>query len=130
MSEPDRDRAGPDLVVVGSGFFGLTIAERCATELGLKVLVMATSPPGGNACSERSRRPHRGAQYGAHLFHTSNREVWDYVTRFTTFTGYQRGSCALPGPGVSTRRPRPRQAVFGRRTLPTRRAAIARRPAS
>ena len=28
-------------------------------------------------------------KYGAHLFHTSNKQVWDYVTRFTTFTSYQ-----------------------------------------
>ena len=44
----------PDLVVVGSGFFGLTIAERCANELGLKVLVLERRHHlGGNAYSER-----------------------------------------------------------------------------
>ena len=43
----------PDLVVVGSGFFGLTIAERCAAELGLKVLVLDRRHHlGGNAYSE------------------------------------------------------------------------------
>ncbi|GAB3257137.1 UDP-galactopyranose mutase [Nocardioides dilutus] len=81
----------PDLVVVGSGFFGLTVAERCATELGLKVLVLERRPHlGGNAYSEVE--PETGIEvhkYGAHLFHTSNKKVWDYVTRFTTFTGYQ-----------------------------------------
>ena len=45
--------SAPDLVVVGSGFFGLTIAERCATELGLKVLVLERRHHlGGNAYSE------------------------------------------------------------------------------
>jgi UDP-galactopyranose mutase len=82
---------GPDLVVVGSGFFGLTIAERCASELGLKVLVVERRHHlGGNAYSERE--PETGIEvhvYGAHLFHTSNQKVWDYVNRFTTFTGYQ-----------------------------------------
>jgi UDP-galactopyranose mutase len=81
----------PDLVVVGSGFFGLTIAERCATELGLKVLVIERRYHlGGNAYSEAE--PETGIEvhkYGAHLFHTSNKRVWDYVTRFTTFTSYQ-----------------------------------------
>ncbi|MDO9456963.1 UDP-galactopyranose mutase [Nocardioides sp.] len=81
----------PDLVVVGSGFFGLTIAERCATELGLKVLVLERRYHlGGNAYSEID--PETGIEvhkYGTHLFHTSNQRVWDYVTRFTTFTGYQ-----------------------------------------
>ena len=43
----------PDLVVVGSGFFGLTIAERCANELGLNVLVLERRRHlGGNAYSE------------------------------------------------------------------------------
>jgi UDP-galactopyranose mutase len=78
-------------VVVGSGFFGLTIAERCASELGLKVLVLERRHHlGGNAYSEID--PETGIEvhvYGTHLFHTSNKKVWDYVTRFTTFTGYQ-----------------------------------------
>ena len=80
-----------DLVVVGSGFFGLTVAERCATELGLRVRVVDRRPHiGGNAYSEPEAQTgievHR---YGAHLFHTSNQRVWDYVNRFTSFTGYQ-----------------------------------------
>ena len=50
--------ASPDLVVVGSGFFGLTIAERCANELGLKVLVLERRHHlGGNAYSEEEPRP-------------------------------------------------------------------------
>ena len=81
----------PDLVVVGSGFFGLTIAERCANALGLDVLVLERRPHlGGNAYSEVD--PETGIEvhtYGAHLFHTSNERVWEYVNRFTTFTGYQ-----------------------------------------
>jgi UDP-galactopyranose mutase len=80
-----------DLLVVGSGFFGLTIAERCATELGLTVQVIDRRPHiGGNAYSEAD--PETGIEvhrYGAHLFHTSNQRVWDYVNRFTDFTPYQ-----------------------------------------
>jgi len=81
----------PDLVVVGSGLFGLTIAERCASELDLNVLVVERRHHiGGNAYSEAD--PETGIEmhvYGAHLFHTSNRRVWDYVNRFTSFTNYQ-----------------------------------------
>ena len=81
----------PDLVVVGSGFFGLTVAERCAVELGLRVVVLDRRDHiGGNAYSERE--PSTGIEvhrYGAHLFHTSNERVWEYVNRFTTFTSYQ-----------------------------------------
>jgi len=80
-----------DLVIVGSGFFGLTIAERCAQDLGLRVLIVERrSHIGGNAYSEKE--PDTGIEihrYGAHLFHTSNRRVWEYANRFTDFTGYQ-----------------------------------------
>jgi UDP-galactopyranose mutase len=80
-----------DLAVVGSGFFGLTIAERCASELGLRVLVLdRRNHVGGNAYSEAE--PETGIEvhkYGAHLFHTSNERVWNYVNKFTAFTGYQ-----------------------------------------
>ena len=79
-----------DLVVVGSGFFGLTVAERVAEELGRRVLVIDRRDHiGGNAYS--SPEPETGIEvhrYGAHLFHTSNPSVWEYVNRFTTFTDY------------------------------------------
>jgi len=85
------DYSGYDLIVVGSGFFGLTIAERAANELDKRVLVVERrSHIGGNAYSEPE--PETGIEvhrYGAHLFHTSNKRVWDYVNRFTSFTGYQ-----------------------------------------
>jgi UDP-galactopyranose mutase len=78
-----------DLLVVGSGFFGLTIAERAA-EAGRKVTVIdRRSHIGGNAYSEAE--PETGIEvhrYGAHLFHTSNATVWEYVNRFTSFTNY------------------------------------------
>ncbi len=79
-----------DLVIVGSGLTGLTIAERAADELGLKVAIIdRRSHIGGNAYSENEEQTgievHR---YGAHLFHTSNERVWEYVNRFTEFTHY------------------------------------------
>ena len=81
----------PDLVVVGSGFFGLTVAERVATQLDRTVLVIDRRDHlGGNAYSapdpETGIEVHR---YGAHLFHTSNTRVWEYVNQFTSFTNYQ-----------------------------------------
>jgi len=98
-NHPDRGRNAviiqektltADLVVVGSGLFGLTIAEQAATELGLKVALLdRRSHIGGNAYSEKEKQTgievHR---YGAHLFHTSNERVWEYVNRFTDFTNY------------------------------------------
>ena len=86
-----------DLFVVGSGFFGLTIAERVATQLNKRVLVLDRRPHiGGNAYSEPE--PQTGIEvhrYGAHLFHTSNKKVWDYVRQFTEFTGYQHRVYAM-----------------------------------
>ncbi|AHW65479.1 UDP-galactopyranose mutase [Corynebacterium glyciniphilum AJ 3170] len=86
-----------DLIVVGSGFFGLTVAERAASQLDKKVLVLERrSHIGGNAYSEAE--PETGIEihkYGAHLFHTSNKKVWDYVNQFTDFTDYQHRVFAM-----------------------------------
>jgi UDP-galactopyranose mutase len=80
-----------DLVVVGSGFYGLTIARQAADLLGLKVKVLERrNHIGGNAYSEFD--PETGIEvhkYGSHLFHTSNERVWEYVNRFTAFNDYK-----------------------------------------
>jgi UDP-galactopyranose mutase len=91
VSSPGVTSARPDLVVVGSGFFGLTVAERVASQLDKKVLVLDRRDHiGGNAYS--APEPTTGIEvhvYGAHLFHTSNERVWEYVNQFTSFTNYQ-----------------------------------------
>jgi len=83
--------ASADLVVVGSGFFGLTVARRIADDLGRRVVVLdRRAHLGGNAWSDVE--PETGIEvhrYGAHLFHTSNQRVWEYVRRFTDFTSYE-----------------------------------------
>ncbi|MDC4232924.1 UDP-galactopyranose mutase [Actinomyces sp. B33] len=80
-----------DLLVVGSGFFGLTVARRAAEDLGMDVAVIERRDHiGGNAYS--SIDPDTGVEvhrYGTHLFHTSNERVWDFVTRFTSFNRYE-----------------------------------------
>lgn len=79
-----------DLLVVGSGLFGLTVAQQAASRFGLRVAVIERrAHVGGNAYSEIE--PNTGIEvhrYGAHLFHTSNERVWDYVQQFTSFTPY------------------------------------------
>ena len=86
-----------DLFVVGSGLFGLTVAERAASQLGKKVLIVERRTHlGGNAYSEAE--PETGIEihkYGAHLFHTSNKRVWEYVNQFTSFTDYQHRVFAM-----------------------------------
>jgi UDP-galactopyranose mutase len=80
-----------DLIVVGSGFYGLSIAQQAAENLGLRVKVIERrNHIGGNAYSEFD--PETGIEihkYGSHLFHTSNDRVWDYVNRFTAFNDYK-----------------------------------------
>ncbi|CAQ04103.1 UDP-galactopyranose mutase [Corynebacterium urealyticum] len=86
-----------DLIVVGSGFFGLTVAERAASQNDARVLIVERRDHlGGNAYSEAE--PTTGIEvhkYGAHLFHTSNKRVWDYVNQFTDFTDYQHRVFAM-----------------------------------
>lgn len=80
-----------DLIVVGAGLFGLTIANLVSSKLGKKVTILETRPEiGGNAYAyfdkETGIEVHK---YGSHLFHTSNKKVWDYVNQFTSFSNYR-----------------------------------------
>ncbi len=82
--------ADADLIVVGSGFYGLTVAERAAADGARVVVLDRRSHLGGNAWSERE--PATGIEvhtYGSHIFHTSNTRVWDYVNRFCAFNDYR-----------------------------------------
>ena len=86
----NEQQTTPDLVIVGAGIFGLTIAQQAVEHLGAHVTIIDVRDHiGGNAYSYID--PETGAEihkYGAHLFHTSNARVWEYVNRFTQFTDY------------------------------------------
>lgn len=76
-----------DYLIVGAGLFGAVTAYR-ATKAGKKVLVLdKRSHTGGNVhCEEIDGiNVHK---YGAHIFHTSDREVWEFVNRFAEFNNY------------------------------------------
>ena len=80
-----------DLLIVGSGLFGLTIARRAAQELNLHVLIIEKrNHPGGNAWSSldvaTGIEVHK---YGSHLFHTSNKKVWEFANQISPFRGYR-----------------------------------------
>lgn len=79
-----------DVLIVGAGLFGLTMAERLVRELGKRVLLIdRRGHIGGNCASEvDSITGIECHKYGAHLFHTSDQRVWDYVNQFTSFTNY------------------------------------------
>jgi UDP-galactopyranose mutase len=88
-----------DVVVVGAGLFGLTVAERAATQMGARVVVIDKREHiGGNAYSapdpETGIEVHR---YGTHVFHTSKPTVWEYVNRFARFNDYRHSVVAVHG---------------------------------
>jgi UDP-galactopyranose mutase len=85
------DLRDAELLIVGAGFYGATIAERVANDLGKKVLVIDRRRHiGGNAYSENDGQTGIEVhKYGAHLFHTPNEKVWNYLHRFTAFTDYR-----------------------------------------
>lgn len=79
-----------DVVIVGAGFFGLTIANKAASEGKSSLIIEKRSVIGGNATSHIDRETSIEVHpYGSHLFHTSNAGVWDYVRQFTDFNSYQ-----------------------------------------
>ncbi len=76
-----------DYLIVGSGLFGCVFARQ-ALDAGKRVLVLERrAHTGGNVrCEEIGGiRVHA---YGAHIFHTKNKAVWDYVNRFVSFNGF------------------------------------------
>lgn len=91
LSSLDLSISEAEFIIVGSGLFGLTIAERIANELNQKVLIIEKRTEiGGNAFSYfDSTTGIEVHKYGSHLFHTSNEKVWQYVNRFTEFTQYK-----------------------------------------
>ena len=78
-----------DVVIIGAGWTGAVLAYLCATEWKRKVLVLERQPfLGGHAHDFVNEHGIRVQKFGAHLFHTSDEEVWSFVTRFTDFNGY------------------------------------------
>ena len=82
-----------DYLIVGAGLFGATFAQK-AREAGKRVLVIdKRSHVGGNIYTEdiEGIQVHK---YGAHIFHTNERRVWEYVNRFAEFNRYTNSPMA------------------------------------
>ena len=80
-------------LIVGSGLYGATIAQQ-AKKAGKSVLVIDKRPNvGGNIYTEKVEgiNVHK---YGAHIFHTNNKEVWNYVTSFVDFNRFTNSPVA------------------------------------
>jgi UDP-galactopyranose mutase len=82
-----------DYLIVGAGLFGSVFARQ-ATDAGKKVLVIDKRPNiAGNVYTEDIENIHVH-KYGAHIFHTNNKEVWNYVTRFAEFNRFTNSPVA------------------------------------
>jgi UDP-galactopyranose mutase len=77
-----------DYLVVGSGLFGSVFAHEARKNGKSVIVVEKRDHIGGNAYTEKIEGidVHR---YGAHIFHTSDKKVWDYINQFGTFNSYR-----------------------------------------
>jgi UDP-galactopyranose mutase len=83
-----------DYLIVGSGLFGAVFAYEMANA-GKKVLVIEKRDHiGGNVYTEE-REGINIHKYGAHIFHTSDKDVWDYINKFTDFNRYTNSPIAI-----------------------------------
>ena len=83
-----------DYLIVGSGLFGAVFAHE-AKKKGKKCLVIdKRNHPGGNVYCEQIEdiNVHK---YGAHIFHTNDKEIWDYVNQFVEFNRYTNSPVAF-----------------------------------
>ncbi len=82
-----------DYLVVGSGLYGAVFANR-AKKAGKSVLVIDKRPNiAGNVFTEDVEGIHVH-KYGAHIFHTNNTEVWNFITQFATFNRFTNSPVA------------------------------------
>ena len=83
-----------DYLVVGAGLFGAVFARQAA-DAGKKVLVIDKRDHiAGNVYTEQVEGIHVH-RYGAHIFHTNNKTVWDYITRFAEFNRFTNSPVAI-----------------------------------
>ena len=81
---------GFDYLIVGAGFAGSVLAERLASQLDARVLVVEKRPHiGGNAYDRYDDAGLLVHPYGPHIFHTNSADVFDYLSQFTEWRPYQ-----------------------------------------
>jgi UDP-galactopyranose mutase len=83
-------RAAYDYLIVGAGFAGSVLAERLARGSGKSVLLCdRRDHVGGNAYDHADAAGILVHKYGPHIFHTNSREIFEYLSRFTTWRAYE-----------------------------------------
>ena len=89
----EKNHAAYDYLIVGAGLYGAVFAQK-AKAAGKKVLIIdKRNHIAGNVYTKTVEGIHVH-QYGAHIFHTNNREVWDYVNRFADFNRFTNSPVA------------------------------------
>lgn len=79
-----------DYLIVGAGFAGSVLAERLASQLGKRVLVIdKRGHIAGNAFDAKNEHGIRVHHYGPHLFHTNDHSIYDYLSQFTAWHPYE-----------------------------------------
>jgi len=85
-----------DYIIVGAGYAGVVMAERIATKLDKKVLIIEKrNHIAGNCYDFKDDNGVIRHQYGPHLFHTNNKEVFEYLSNFTTWDIYNHKVLAV-----------------------------------
>ncbi len=82
-----------DLLVIGSGLYGAVIAQK-AKEAGKKVLVIDKRDNIGGNVYTKNIEGIQVHKYGAHIFHTNDKKVWDYINEFATFNRFTNSPVA------------------------------------
>ncbi|HEX8618735.1 MAG TPA: UDP-galactopyranose mutase [Thermoanaerobaculia bacterium] len=78
-----------EYLIVGAGYSGCILAERIASQLGRKVLIVdRRNHIAGNAYDEHDENGVLVHRYGPHIFHTNSKKVWDYLSMFTEWRPY------------------------------------------
>lgn len=76
-----------DYLIVGAGLYGATVANKLAKQ-GKKVIVVEKRPHIAGNCYSEVVHNINVQKYGAHIFHTSNEEVWKFVNTYAKFNNY------------------------------------------
>jgi UDP-galactopyranose mutase len=78
------------VIVVGAGLFGSVVAEQLSRAGHQVTVIDSRDHVGGNCYTETDAETGINVhKYGAHIFHTNNKEVWDYINQFTEFNRYK-----------------------------------------
>lgn len=83
-----------DILIVGAGLYGATCA-RMLTDKGYKCMMIEKNPYVGGLCATKRIHNIDVHMYGPHVFHTNEKEVWDFVNKYAKFNNYKHNEIIL-----------------------------------